>query len=89
MGTGAPGSARRPTPFTPGTTRRGAHLHGAIHAQHADVEGLLYVSRLTGEDVYAVFDRGMGKLEASETGKLMDHPELPEVLERHGIGLVV
>ena len=61
----------------------------AIHAQHADVEGLLYVSRLTGEDVYAVFDRGMGKLEASETGKLMDHPELPEVLERHGIGLVV
>ena len=60
----------------------------AIHAEHADIEGLVYVSRLTGEDVYAVFDRGVGKLDIAETGMLMDHPELPDVLERHGIGLV-
>ncbi len=60
----------------------------AIHAEHPDIEGLVYASRLTGEDVYAVFDRGVGKLEAAETGMLMDHPELPDVLARHGIGLV-
>lgn len=60
-----------------------------VHAAHADVEGLLYASRLTGKDVYAVFDRGAGKLECGESGRLEEHPELPEVLERHGIGLIV
>ena len=60
----------------------------AVHAEHADIEGLLYDSRLTGGEVYAVFDRGAGKLEAVETDMLMYHPDLPEVLERHGIGLV-
>ena len=59
----------------------------AIHSEHADVEGLLHASRLTGEDVHAVFDRGLGKLNVAETGTLMDHPRLPEILERHGIGL--
>ena len=49
---------------------------------------VLYVSRLTGEDIYAVFDRGLTKVEATESGMLMDHPELPHVLARHGIGLV-
>ena len=67
----------------------GRALAKAIYAQHTDIEGLLYASRLTGEDVYAVFDRGAGKLEAAETGPLTDHPDLPDVLERHGIGLVV
>ncbi len=61
----------------------------AIHAELSDIDGLLYVSRLTGEDVHAVFDRATVTLEASETGMLEDHPELPEVLERHGIGLIV
>ena len=55
----------------------------AIHEAHADVDGLLYGSRLTGEDAYAVFDRGIGKLAVSETGMLADHPELPDVLARH------
>ncbi len=61
----------------------------AIHAEHADIDGLIYVSRLTGEEVHAVFDRGVGTLEAAETGRLADHPGLPDVLERHGIGLIV
>ena len=61
----------------------------AIHAEHADIDGLIYVSRLTGDDVHAVFDRGAGKLTAAETGRLVDHPDLPDVLERHGIGLIV
>lgn len=28
----------------------------AVHAEHENVDGLLYASRLTGADVYAVFD---------------------------------
>ena len=53
-----------------------------------DVQGVTYVSRLTGEGVYAVFDRGLGKLVAAETGMLMEHPDLPGVLERYEIGLI-
>ena len=67
----------------------GRALARAVHAEHADIDGLIYVSRLTGEDVYAVFDRGAGKLESTETGALMDHLELPHVLDRHGIGIVL
>ena len=59
----------------------------AIHADHVNVDGIVYSSRLTGENVYAVFDRATGKLDAVKTGLLEDHPELPEVLKRYDIGL--
>lgn len=79
---------RRAMRFTPGTMQRDAPLRRAIHSGHADIDGLVHVPRLTGGDVYAVFDRGAGKLEAVETGTLAEHPDLPAVLERHAIGLV-
>ena len=60
-----------------------------IYAEHAHVDGLLYASRLTGEDVYGVFDRGIAQLTSTETGMLANHPELPDVLARHGIGIAV
>lgn len=59
-----------------------------ILSEHPDIEGVLYVSRLTGGDVYAVFDRGIGRLVSTEVGMLMDHPELPDVLARHRIGIM-
>ncbi len=60
----------------------------AIHTDHVDVDGIVYTSRLTGEDVYAVFDRSAGKLASAETGLLEHHPELPDILKRCGIGLL-
>ncbi len=66
----------------------GRAFASAIHAEHADIHGFVYASRLTGEDIYAVFDRGMEKLRPVETGMLMAHADLPDVLERHGIGLI-
>ena len=66
----------------------GRALARAIHAEHGDIDGLIYVSRLTGEDIYAVFDRGLAKVEATESGMLVDHLDLPDVLARHRIGLV-
>ena len=60
-----------------------------IHAEHADIDGLVYASRLTGEDVYAIYDRSVGKLKAGDVGQLEEHVELPGVLERHGIGLLL
>ena len=59
----------------------------AIHAGHVYVDGIVYSSRLTGEDVYAVFDRASGKLASAETGLLENHPELPDILKRYGIEL--
>ena len=41
----------------------------AIHAEHADVDGLVYSSRLTGEDVYATIERSVEKLKAGDTGR--------------------
>ena len=67
----------------------GRALGKAIHADHPDIDGLLYGSRLTGADVYAVFDRGIGKLRTTQTGVLADHPELPDVLAEHGVRLVL
>ena len=66
----------------------GRALAKAIHAAHPDIDGVVYVSRLTDKEVYAVFDRGMTKLEATGTGLLGDHPDLPDLLRRHGIQLV-
>ncbi|MCY4003553.1 MAG: RES family NAD+ phosphorylase, partial [Rhodospirillales bacterium] len=60
----------------------------AIHADHGNVDGVLYGSRLTGEDLYAVFDRSAEKLTSVETGLLEDHPKLPDILRSYGIGLV-
>ena len=58
----------------------GRALGGAIYADHPDIDGLLFASRLTGADVYAVFDRAIEKLTAIDPGPLALHPELPSVL---------
>ena len=50
-------------------------------------DGLLYGSRLTEKDIYAVFNPSLAKLEATGTGLLGEHPDLPDVLERYGIEL--
>lgn len=67
----------------------GRALGNAIHAEHDDVDGFLFSSRLTERDVYAVFDRAVGKLETSDLGRLDERVELPEILERFDISLVV
>lgn len=46
------------------------------------------MSRLTGADVYAIFDRAVGKLDCPAAGMLTDHPDLPDVLARHDIRLL-
>ena len=66
----------------------GRALGRAIYSEHKDVDGLLFSSRLTGGDVYAVFDRGIAKLDAPETGTLPEHPDLPDVLSNYSIKLI-
>ncbi|MDE0191892.1 MAG: RES family NAD+ phosphorylase [Gammaproteobacteria bacterium] len=79
-----------PTDVVRGRNHASGRAFGkAIHAEHADVDGLVYSSRLTGEDVYAIFERSVEKLKAGDVGQLEEHVELPGVLERHGIELLV
>ncbi len=67
----------------------GRALGRAIHADHEHVDAVLFSSRLTGADVYAVFDRAIDRLEVSDDGPLSAHPGLPDALARHKISLVV
>ena len=60
----------------------------SIHADHRDVDGIVYASRLTGADVYAVFNRAIGNLASPTSGLLEEHPELPGILTRYRIGIV-
>lgn len=67
----------------------GRALGRTIHAAHQDVDGVLFSSRLTGNAVYAIYGRAIGKLEATDAGPLADHTDLPGVLSTYRIGLVV
>lgn len=67
----------------------GRALGRVLYAEHDHIDAVLFSSRLTGTDVYAVFDRTIDRLDVSDSGDLAAHPALPEVLERHRISLVV
>jgi hypothetical protein len=80
---GAPTDAVRARHFAAGQA-----LGKAVHAEHPDVDGFIYPSRLTGDDCIAVFDRAVGKLKVVDACELKDHPELPAVLERNKVVLL-
>ena len=66
----------------------GRALGRAIHAEHEDVDGLLFSSRLTGTDVYAIFGRAIGNLSATQSGMLQGHGQLADVLSAYDIRLI-
>ena len=66
----------------------GQALGRAVHEEHADVDGFIYASRLTGDDCIAVFDRAVGKSRVVDACELKDAEELPRVLERNGVTLL-
>jgi hypothetical protein len=65
----------------------GRALGRALYEQHSDIDGIWYQSRLTGGDCLAVFDRALEHLAPTKTGELEHHPELPEVLRMHRVGI--
>ena len=67
----------------------GRALGRDIHDNHKYVDGIVFSSRLTGEDVFAIFDRAAPKLASRESESLEEHDELPDVLRRHDIKLIV
>ena len=66
----------------------GRTFAAVIHASHPNIDGLVYRSRLTGGNAYAVFDRAIAKLHTRETGQLAHHPVLPGILADYGVRLV-
>ena len=63
----------------------GRALARSIHARHPDIDGILFPGRLTGFNVYAVFDRALGRVEADTAAPLATHPDLPDALRRYDI----
>jgi hypothetical protein len=80
---GAPTDAARARHFAAGQA-----LARSIYAEHPDVSGIIYPSRLTGEDCIAVFDRAIQKLTVLDACALKDHRELPALLAKGGSQLV-
>ena len=67
----------------------GRTLGRDIHDSHKYVDGIVFSSRLTGEDIFAIFDRAAPKLTSRKSERLEEHDELPDVLRRHDIRLIV
>jgi len=66
----------------------GRTLGRNLHDDPANLDGILFSSRLTGQDVYAIFDRATNKLIAETARELSDDMRLPEILDRYGITLI-
>ncbi|MCY4186066.1 MAG: RES family NAD+ phosphorylase [Rhodobacteraceae bacterium] len=66
----------------------GQELGQEIYSNHSEVDGLLFSSRLTGNDIYAIFDRAISKLSVIEFKKIIDHQELPKIFNRYEIKLI-
>jgi hypothetical protein len=60
----------------------------AFHKHPAQPDGIVYPSRLNGQTNLAVYDRAIPKLRVADTMRLMDAPELPEVLDDLLVALV-
>lgn len=66
----------------------GRALGQDLYTNHTQVDGILFASRLTGEDAYVIFDRATSRLTAGRPEPLALHIELPDVLRHHGISLI-
>lgn len=60
----------------------------AFHQHVARVDGIIYPSRLNGHTNLAVFDRGIGKLKAVGTTRLIRAPGLAAVLDDLNVAIV-
>ncbi len=67
----------------------GRALGRDVHDNHSRVDGILFSSRLTNADVYAIFGRAIPKLKSEAARPLDRHSELPDVLRHHDIKLIV
>ncbi len=67
----------------------GRALARDIQGNHEVVDGFLFSSRLTGDDVFAIFHRAIPRLTAQRSKQLAEHDELPNVLRHYDITLVI
>jgi hypothetical protein len=80
---GAPTDAVRARNFVAGQA-----LGKTVYEEHADVDGFIYASRLTGDDCISVFDRAVEKFLVVDACELKDHVELPAMLKKNHVVLV-
>jgi hypothetical protein len=66
----------------------GRALSSATHADVPEADGFLFQSRFTGHLCVAVFDRAIGKLEASGVVPLIEHADFLEAIKDYAITLL-
>jgi len=66
----------------------GQALGRSIYAEPPDVDGIIYASRLTGDDCLAVFDRAVDKFLVIDACELKDQPAPPVIFEQGGIQII-
>jgi len=66
----------------------GQALGRSIYFEHEYVDGIIFASRLNGQDVYVIFDRAIPKLLSLDFGFLAGHSQLEATLSEHSIRLV-
>lgn len=59
----------------------------AFHDHPAQLDGIIYPSRLNGETNLAIYDRAIGKLSVASSGPLLKQPALAHVLRDLRVGL--
>ena len=66
----------------------GQELARDIHDNHVEVDGLLFSSRLAGEDIYAIFDIAIPRVTTVEIDGIIEHPQISDLFQRYGIQLI-
>ena len=63
----------------------GRKLSAELYAQVPDADGILYLSRFTGDACVAVFDRALTKLTVLSVASLIEYEEFFDALDDYGI----
>ena len=67
----------------------GRALGARINAYHQDaVDGIVFSSRFTEREVYAIFDWASFKLEGHPSDHVAEHSELPGIIKRYNVVLI-
>ncbi len=67
--------------------RTGRALSAAIASQVTEADGVVYHSRFTGDACFALFDRGVHKLDTRAIAPLIEHEALEAALDDYDVTL--
>ena len=68
--------------------QQGRELGQRLYDHHrTSIDGVVFASRFTGRDVYAIFSHACSRLSAKSARELVNSPELPDVMKAYSLRL--